>query len=477
MAAKNTDTYTSIALKMRSIDTLCEVLKNQNPNSPTLDDESTLGIKKMIDNLTQEATVIVQSPLQALEEQCFKTPLKKCPTCGKFKIAGRQMVHVLDAVRRFKCFASQHQQPSATRLVSDEDGYSRIKQTSLAIVQQWKSSQETIMEDETLEPEWEDVQGARQSLSRTNRKKNQTQHRKRYDVILAPTLMNFEAERENSGSSSDSSSASGSRRSCASGSYSSYSDGSNYQRTSSSRSIVSGTPDTIYSGSSIGDEEEQHSRGRMLDDRRGYRSRSRSPSDAYSCNSSRSASRSRSRSPVEEYSHRRSHYSKAGPSNPSHEKMGWFGRAKNKIGNMFHHHRDHHRHPRDNVDVSTSREDRNARTHQRSKTGNPGNNVVLHRQSKEQKVTKNTRRTPVKNKQGHLKKLTGGFFSHFVGSKKSKPSTAEKRRLERTVTGNGKVTAKKLDWLENIHGRRLPGGTKYPKSKGSKPNNKLKRLM
>ncbi|KAI3913252.1 hypothetical protein MKW92_046681 [Papaver armeniacum] len=468
MAAKNTDTYSSIALKMRSIDTLCEVLKNQNPNSPTLDDESTLGIKKMIDNLTQEATVIVQTPLKALKEQCFKHPLKKCRNCGKLKIAGRQVVHVLDAIQRFKYFASQHQQPSATRLVSDEDGYSRIKQSSLAIVQQWKSSQQTIMEDETQEPEWEDVQGARQSLSLTNRKK--TQHRKEYDVILAPTLMNFEAETENSGSSSDSSSGSGSRRS-----YSCYSDGSNYQRTSS-RSIVSGTPDTIYSGSSSGDEEEPHSRGRTVDDPRGYRSRSRSPSDAYSCISSRSASRSCSRSPVEEYSHKRSHYSKAGPSNPSHEKMGWFGLAKNKIGNMLHHHRDHHRHPRDNVDVSTSREDRNARTHHRSSIGNLGNNVVLHRLSKEQKVTKNTRRTPIKNKQGHFKKLTGGFFSHFWGSKKSKPSTAEKRRLERTVTGKGKVTAKKLDWLENIHGRRPPGGTKYPKSKGGKPNNKLKKL-
>lgn len=170
-----------------------------------------------------------------------------------------------------------------------------------------------------------------------------------------------------------------------------------------------------------------------MDHRGGYRSRRKSPSEAYS----RSASHSRSRSPIEEYPHKRSHYSKAGPSNPSHQKMGWFGRAKNKIGNMFHRHSDHHHHPRDTNDVSASREDRNARAHRRSKTGNPGNNVVLHRQSKEQKVTKNKRRTPVKNKQGHLKKLTGGFFSHFWGSKKSKPSTAEKRLLERTVTGEG----------------------------------------
>ncbi|KAI3830456.1 hypothetical protein MKX03_018146, partial [Papaver bracteatum] len=149
---------------------------------------------------------------------------------------------------------------------------------------------------------------------------------------------------------------------------------------------------------------------------------------------------------------------------------------KNKVVNMFRHYGDHHHHPRDDTHVSASREDGNARAHRRSMTGNPRNNVVLHRQSKKQKVTKNTRKTPVKNKQGHLKKLTGGFFSHFWSSKKSKPSTAGKRRLERTVTRKGKVTAKKLDWLENIHRRRLPGGTKYPKSKGGKPNNKLKKL-
>ncbi|KAI3938712.1 hypothetical protein MKW92_016110 [Papaver armeniacum] len=260
------------------------------------------------------------------------------------------------------------------------------------------------MEDERQQPDLEDVQGAHQSLSRTNRK---TQHRKGYggskevgprrlsynDVILAPTLMHFDPVRVNSGSSSDSSTGSGSRRTRSSGSYSSSSVGSKYQSRSrrastSSRSsvysaspVVSGTPNTpntIYSGSTSGD------------DRRGYKSRSRSPSEAYSRGSWRSTSRSRSGSPYEEYSRGRSNYPKVGTSIPSNGKMGWFQRIKNKAGNMFHRH-----HPHDNIDVSTFREDGNARAHHRSKTGNPGNNGVLHRQSKEQKVTKNKRRTPV----------------------------------------------------------------------------------
>lgn len=49
---------------------------------------------------------------------------------------------------------------------------------------------------------------------------------------------------------------------------------------------------------------------------------------------------------------------------------------------MFHRH-----HPRDDIDVSTFREDGNARSHRR----NPGNNGVPHRRSKEQNVTKNKR--------------------------------------------------------------------------------------
>ncbi|KAI3903437.1 hypothetical protein MKW98_032091 [Papaver atlanticum] len=493
MAAENTDTFlSSITEKVRSIETLYEILRNQNWSiSPTLDEETRLGIKKRTDDLTQQATVIVQSPLKALEEQCFKPPLKKCQKCGKLKIAGRQVLNIVDAVRRFRYFGSQHQQPSETTLVSDsdnEDGYSGIQHNSIAIVQKWKSSQATTMEDERQQSDWEDFHGAHQSLSLTNRK---TQHRKGYggskevgprrqsynnswkDVILAPTLMHFEPERVNSGSSSDSSTGSGSRRSCSSASYSYSYVGSNSQSRSrrtptssrysvySASAIVSGTSGPIY-GESSGSDWESYSRNGMLDHRSGYRSRRRSPSEAYSRSSSRSISRSRGRS----------QYSKGGPSNPSNEKMGWFRRAKNKIGNMFHHHSDHHHHPRDDTDVSTSREDWNACAHHRSTTRNPGNNVVLHRQSKEQKVTKNKKRTPVKNKHG----LTGGFFSHFWSSKKTKPSTADKRRLERTVTGKGKVTAKKLDWLENIHRRRLPGGTKFPKSKRGKPNNKLKKL-
>lgn len=80
-------------------------------------------------------------------------------------------MNVLDAIRRFGYFGSQRQQPSLEKLVSasdNEDRYHGIQQKSIAIVQQWLSSQDTILEDERQQPEWEDVQGAQQSLSRTN---------------------------------------------------------------------------------------------------------------------------------------------------------------------------------------------------------------------------------------------------------------------------------------------------------------------
>ncbi|KAI3997680.1 hypothetical protein MKX01_040653, partial [Papaver californicum] len=98
-----------------------------------------------------------------------------------------------------------------------------------------------------------------------------------------------------------------------------------------------------------------------------FTSRSRSPDEGYSRRRSHYSklSTSRSRSPDEDYSRRRSHYSELGPSHLSNDKMGWFGRIKNKVGNMFQHHDDHHHHPRD---VSTSKEDGNAHTLHRSDT-------------------------------------------------------------------------------------------------------------
>ncbi|RZC61833.1 hypothetical protein C5167_023584, partial [Papaver somniferum] len=72
-------------------------------------------IKKIIDNLTQQAIVTIQSPLKAFEEKYYKPPQRKCTKCGKLKKAGRQVVNVVDAVRRFKYFGTQHQQPSSTK--------------------------------------------------------------------------------------------------------------------------------------------------------------------------------------------------------------------------------------------------------------------------------------------------------------------------------------------------------------------------
>ncbi|RZC57892.1 hypothetical protein C5167_005201, partial [Papaver somniferum] len=73
-------------------------------------------IKKIIDNLTEQANITtIQSPVKALEEQYFKPPLKKCPNCGKMKKAGRQVVNVVDAVRRFVYFGKHPQQPSSQR--------------------------------------------------------------------------------------------------------------------------------------------------------------------------------------------------------------------------------------------------------------------------------------------------------------------------------------------------------------------------
>ncbi|KAI3909604.1 hypothetical protein MKW98_014021 [Papaver atlanticum] len=63
-------------------------------------------IKMIIDNLTEQAIVTIQSPLK-----------RKCTKCGKLKMAGRQVVNVVDAVRRFKYFGTQHQQPSSTQFI------------------------------------------------------------------------------------------------------------------------------------------------------------------------------------------------------------------------------------------------------------------------------------------------------------------------------------------------------------------------
>ncbi|XP_026451528.1 protein KOKOPELLI-like [Papaver somniferum] len=293
---------------------------------------------------------------------------------------------------------------------------------------------------------------------------------------------------------SDSSSCSGSRsrsRSISPARSATSSTGSNspsrYQRTSSWESTYStysaspsgsAAPNTSYNEYSSGNEREPHPRGRTLDPRR------RSPH--YSCSSSRSPSCSRS--PDEVYSHRRSRGSNVHPSNHSTDKVGWFRRIKNKLG--FHHQHDHHHHPgRHNSGVSSSKEDETVHAQHRS-IPNPVSNGKLHCKRNDQAVRKTNRRTQVKNEpkqHGHVRKFFGGVVGHFLGSNKSKPSAADKRRLERTVTGKGNVAVKKVHWLEKIQRRgssnpgkshaKLGSKTKYPKSKGNKHNSKMKKLL
>ncbi|KAI3916719.1 hypothetical protein MKW92_048802 [Papaver armeniacum] len=430
MDSKNSnDTYSSLLENLRTIENMYKLF--QNPFL-TLHEDSRLGLKRVIDDFSKQT---IRSQVKAFEEKYFKSPPKKCPNCGKMKKAGRQVVIAIDAVRRFAYFGNHLRQPSPTQLVSDsvKDGHSGIQQKSVAIVPKFQSGQETVKA--LRPPKWQDIRYAQEQ--RSSQKKNQTKHRistpplqlsgkvgygsskevgpyrQRHnnsssDVILAPTLMQFDPIK--------------------------FSD--------SASSSASTTPNAIYSLSSSGNEREPHPRCRTLDHRH------RSPD--YSCSSSRSTSRSRS--PDEVYSHRRSRESNVHPSNHSTDKMGWFRRIKNKLGGMFHHQDDHHHHP-------------------------CNENVHAHHRSV---------RNPTKQ-QGHLRMLFGGFISHLRGSNKSKPSTADKRRLERTVTGKRKLVVKKLHWWQRIHSRgssntgkslvKLGFKTKYPKSKGYKHNSKMKKLL
>ncbi|KAI3928621.1 hypothetical protein MKW98_024222 [Papaver atlanticum] len=500
------DSENKIAETMRSIENIWRLFyEDQNSrNSPTLD-EDTLGFKRVINNIAEHA---VLSQLKTFEEKYFKSPLKKCPNCGKLKKAGRKMVIAVDAARRFAYFGKHPQPLSSVQLVSGsvKDGHSGNQQKSVATVPRIQSGQVTV---DALERQskWEDIPYAQeQRLSPRITKKNETRQRisspkkkkvgpsrQRYgdscnDVILAPTLMRFEPDIVES--YSDSSSCSGSRSRSRSVSPARSATGLNspsrYQRTSSWESTYSASssgsiaPNTSYNEYSSGNEREPHPRGRTLDHRR------RSPD--YSCSSSRSTSRSRS--PDEVYSHRRSRGSSVHPSNHSTDKVGWFRRIKNKLG--FHHQDDHHHHPgsgRHNTGVSSSKEDETVYSHHRS-IANPVSNGKVHRKSNDQAVRKTNRRTQVKKEpkqHGHVRKFFGGVVGHFLGSNKSKPSTADKRRLERTVTGKRNVAVKKVHWLEKIQRRgsstpgkshaKLGSKTKYPKSKGYKHNSKMKKLL
>ncbi|KAI3853056.1 hypothetical protein MKX03_033079 [Papaver bracteatum] len=308
MGSENT-----IAETMRSIENMWRLFyQEQNSrNSPTLDEDG-LGFKRVINNIVEH---VVQSQLKTFEEKYFKSPPKKCPNCGKMKKAGRKMVIAVDAARRFAYFWKHPQQPSSVPLVSDhsvKDGHSGNQNKSV----RFQLGQETM----ERHSKWEDIPHAQERLSPKIMKKYETQQRisspkkkkvssspHRYnnsftDVILAPTLMQFDpdiVESRRNPTYSDSSSFSESKirsRSISPARSATSSTGSNspsrYQRTSSWESKYS----TYSTSSSSGNEREPHPRVRMPDHRRLSMSISRSRS---------SEDYSRSRSPDEVYSHRK----------------------------------------------------------------------------------------------------------------------------------------------------------------------------
>ncbi|KAI3922924.1 hypothetical protein MKW98_007055 [Papaver atlanticum] len=417
------DSENKLLETMRDIKRIFQLYQDQNSsNSPTLD-EDRLVFKRVINNLMEHA---IQTQVKTYEEQYFKSPPKKCPNCGKMKKAGRQVVIAMDAARRFAYFGKHPQQPSSVQLVDGSgtnNGHSGIQQKSVAIVPKFQLGQETV---DALERQSKKMRLSREYLPQ--RKKKVGPSRQRYnnsfnDVILAPTLMQFDQGVVSTFSDSSSCSESRSRSRSISPARSATSltgsiSPSRYQRTSSWESTYS-----TYSTGSIApntsyNEREPRSRGRKLDHPRRCRSISRSRS---------SRSTSRSRSPNEVYSNRRSRDSNVHPSNHSADKGD-----------------DHHHPGRHNTGVSSPKEDETVHAHHRS-IANPVNNGTLHRKSNDQMVRKNKRRTQVRNEpkqHGHLRKLFGGVLGHFRGSNKSKPSTVDKRRLERALTCKRNVVVK-----------------------------------
>ncbi|KAI3866221.1 hypothetical protein MKW92_004032 [Papaver armeniacum] len=406
------DSENKLLETMRDIKRIFQLYQDQNSsNSPTLDEDRHM-FKRVINNLTEHA---IQAQVKIYEENFLKFPPKKCSNCGKIKKAGRQVVIAMDAARRFAYFGKHPQQPSS----------------SVAIVPKFQSGQETV--DALERPsKWQDIRYAQERLSPRIMQKNETQQRisspkkkkvapspQRYNnsfndthkCVLSPTLMKFDQEVVSTFSDSSSCFESRSRsRSISPARSATSSTGSvspsRYQRTSSWESTYS-----TYSASSSGsvapntsyndNQREPRSQGRKLDHPR------------------RCRSISRSRSPPEDYSwHRRSRDSNVHSSNHSTDK-----------DEIVH---SHHR-----------------------PISNPVSNGKLHRKSNDQMVRKNKRRTTYVT----IRNLFGGVLGNFRGSNKSKPSTADKRRLERAVTGKRNVVVK------------------YPKSKGYKNNSREKKLL
>ncbi|MCL7039129.1 hypothetical protein MKW94_028019 [Papaver nudicaule] len=448
----------------------------QEDDSPTLNEDAKLALKRDIQNAAEN---IIRSHVKTLEEELLKPQeKKKCSKCGKWKKTGRVVVTALDASRRFQYFGT-HRQVATNNNGNGTEFHSQTQKIT--------SNPPLLLEGKAEPGGSEEVgQCRRERRDSTNNGNgtefhNQTQQRtyspllleaksdfggfkevgqclrQRGDtspsgsLVIEPTLMHFERGR---GSyqrtvSSDSSSGSGSRRSEGSVSSAAYSTsstastsrGRHQRRRSLSRSssitsvesFVSETESSNDSGSDGSyDREPPHPRRGMLERHRDYRSRS--PERDYPRRSRRSISRSSA--PDDRHLRRRARRSSmVASSNHPSRSMGMLRRFTHKIGGMFHRH-----HP--------SNKDENVQHHHRSIQHHDGK---VHCKSKDQTENERTEVKKKRNhqKEGHFKKLLGGVARHFRHPKESKPSTTDKRRLERAVTGKRKIKVEKLHWWKN----------------------------
>ncbi|KAI3997213.1 hypothetical protein MKX01_009057 [Papaver californicum] len=468
-------------------------LQNLYQLQRNLDEKEKLVLKDILDNAV---TQLVQSHVKTdgdrssastlncekqqdamMEDQVIFTKNKVCSNCGKikkFKTAATKVMTEVDVIRRFK--ASGH--PGDDKVIfKDRD---EILGQSIG----WKNQ---TQQRTTNPPLLAGKLGSDSLKGGVRCRQREHKYCPPQDVVLAPTLMNFEPHRvkvrpnhdriansSNVMTSGAHKNFQGNRRISTTSSLTSAAsscttlstnynvscteDHRKYQqsrrRSMSSSSLYSAsstgslTQTTNYSRSYTSSEEVDSppQRTMQLDRYCSYRSRSRSrtPQTHYS-RSTRSCTSSSS-SPAEDYPvRRRSRHSKV---DPPQKKMGHFGRLTKKIAGMFDHYHS------DDTDASSSKEDRNAQDLHHS-VQKPVGNGVHHPKSKDKQMQKR-KTAAVKSKpsqQGHFRTLAGRLYSHIFGSKKSKPSSAGTRRLERAVTGKKKV---KSHWWQNFRRRGLP---------------------
>ncbi|MCL7042307.1 hypothetical protein MKW94_014408 [Papaver nudicaule] len=403
----------------------------QEDNSPTLNEDAKVALKRDIENAAEN---IIRYHVKTLEEELLKPQeKKKCLKCGKWKKTGKVVVNVLDATRRFQYFGKHRQGDFHTQT---------HKITS--------SPPPLLLEGKPADS------GGSQEVGQCRRQR-QRDMSPSGSIVIQPTLMNFESRR---GSCSDSSSSFGSGRSAGSVSSAAYSDSSlgytsrgRHQRrrslsrspsTTSVESFASEAESSNDSGSDGSYDREQPHPRRRLDHHRDYDSRS--PESDYG-----------SRSPESDYSCKRRgrRSSMVASSDHPNRSMGTLRRFTHKIGGMF-----HRRHPSD--------KDGNAQHHHRSIQHHASDGMV-HCKSKYQTTAVKKKRN---QKEGHFKRIIGGVVRHVRHSKESKPSTTDKKHLERAVTDKRKVKVEKLHWWSSARPRKSSSATKRLQIQGHRGRKK-----